>query len=261
MLHIKTQIHSFTIILAALLIIGLGSCASERQFKYFTQIQEDSVTSIKVVPKETAIQIGDVLQIMVADQDEMVVRKINGVSASSGAAAAPTPGYMVNDSGKINFPLIGAIKVTGMFKNALEDTIRVRLITMKFLLDPIVTVRISSFKVTVLGEVMRPGVIPVPNEKITLVDAISQSGDITIYGRRDNILIIRIKDGKRIYKRIDLTKNEVFDSEYYYLENQDIIYVEPTKKKAASLDRSSQVYSMVLSTLSILVLLYTQIAN
>lgn len=258
MQHIKIQIqYLFVFLLAGFM---LSSCGGHKEFVYFNEIQKDSVTAIKVNPKEARIVKGDVLQITVSETDELVLRQINGAAATASAASAG-PTYMVNDSGQIKFPLVGVIKTSGMTKDQLSDTIRMRLINMKFLLNPVVNVRLISFKVTVLGEVMRPGVIPVPNERITLIDAISQAGDITVYGRRDNVLIIREKDGKRIYKRIDLTKNNLFNSEYYYLENKDIIYVEPTKKKAAALDRSPQFYSMFLSTLSIALLLYTQLTK
>lgn len=258
MLHIKTRIHQlFMALLGALL---LSSCGSHKEFVYFTDIQKDSVTAIKVNPKEALIANGDILQITVSETDELVLRQINGVTSPTAAASAG-PTYMVSDSGLIKFPLVGVIKSAGMSKDQLADTIRMRLINLKFLLNPVVNVRLISFKVTVLGEVMRPGVIPVPNEKITIIDAISQAGDITVYGRRDNVLIIREIDGKRLYKRIDLTKNDLFNSEYYYLDNKDIIYVEPTKKKAAALDRSPQFYSMFLSTLSIALLLYTQLTK
>jgi polysaccharide export outer membrane protein len=130
---------------------------------------------------------------------------------------------------------------------------------MKLLLDPIVIVRLTNFKVTVMGEVMKPGIITVPNERITITEAISQSGDISSFGRRDNVLVIREKNGKRIYKRINLTKNTVFDSEFYYLENQDIVYVEPNKNKAAALSRGAQNYSMVISTISVFIIIYTQL--
>ena len=258
MLNIKTQIHYVLL----LLLVGsfIGSCGNRKEFVYFNEIKKDSTTLIKVKPKEAPIAKGDMLLITVAETDELVLRQINGVApVGSGASAGPT--YLVNDSGMIKFPLVGPVKAIGLYKDQLADTIRHKLIQLKYLLNPVVNVRLISYKVTVLGEVMRPGVIPVPNERITIIDAITQAGDLTIFGNRTNVLIIREKDGKRIYKRIDLTKNDIFNSDYYYLENKDIVYVEPTKKKAASLDRSSQFFSLFISTLSIAVLIYTQLAN
>lgn len=261
MLHIKTQIHALKLLVFLAIAGAFSACNSVKEFRYFSDIQKDSTTLIKVKPKEPRIQSGDILQIVVSDPDEMVIRQINGTTIAAGASSATSPssGYLVNDSGQITFPLIGLIKVGGLFKDQLADSIKHRLVAMKLLLDPIVIVRLTNFKVTVMGEVMRPGIITVPNERITITEAISQSGDITSYGRRDNVLVIREKNGKRIYKRINLTKNTVFDSEFYYLENQDIVYVEPSKMKAAALSRSAQNYSMVISTVSVLLIIYTQL--
>lgn len=261
MFNLKTQIQVLRLSLFFLLVWTFTACNSVKEFRYFTDIQKDSITLIKVKPKEAIIQSGDILQISVSGPDELVVRQINGVASAAGASSqgAPSQGYLVNDSGKITFPLVGVIKVNGLLKDQLADTIKHRLVNMKLLLDPIVMVRLTNFKVTVMGEVMNPGIITVPNEHITITEAISQSGDITSFGRRDNVLVIREKNGKRIYKRIDLTKNNVFDSEFYYLENQDIIYVEPSKKKAEALSRGPQNYSMVTSTISILIIIYTQL--
>jgi polysaccharide export outer membrane protein len=262
MLHIKTQIYTLRLLVLLAIASAFSACNSVKEFRYFTDIQKDSTTLITIKPKEPLIQSGDILQIVVSDPDELVVRQINGTTIAAGASSGPTSpssGYLVNDSGQITFPLIGLIKVGGLLKDQLADSIKHRLVAMKLLLDPIVIVRLTNFKVTVMGEVMRPGIITVPNERITITEAISQSGDITTFGRRDNVLVIREKNGKRIYKRLNLSKNTVFDSEFYYLENQDIVYVEPSKKKAAALSKSAQNYSMVISTVSVLLIIYTQL--
>jgi polysaccharide export outer membrane protein len=262
MLHIKTQIHALKLLVLLALASTFSACNSVKEFRYFSDIQNDSTTLIKIKPKEPLIQSGDILQIVVSDPDELVVRQINGTTIAAGASSGPTSpssGYLVNDSGQITFPMIGLIKVGGLLKDQLADSIKHRLVAMKLLLDPIVIVRLTNFKVTVMGEVLKPGIITVPNERITITEAISQSGDITNFGRRDNVLVIREKNGKRIYKRLNLTKNTVFDSEFYYLENQDIVYVEPSKQKAVALSRGAQNYSMVISTVSVLLIIYTQL--
>lgn len=261
MFYIKTQLHNVWFFLLGLLLFS--SCGGHKEFVYFNQIKVDSCTQIKVYPPEYLIQDGDALSIVVSDNDELMVKQINsaGTTTSGTSSSAATPTYLVNDSGIIKFPFIGEMNVREFTKDRLADSIRTKLVQMKYLLDPIVIVRVINFKVTVMGEVMRPGVIAVPTERITILEAITQSGDLTIFGKRDNVLVIREKDGKRIYKRIDLTKNDVFDSDYYYLQNNDIVYVEPTKKKAGSLDKSTQYFNLALSTLSLAVLLYTQLVR
>lgn len=269
MIHNKTN-RSFAVFATIILLIVLNSCGSKRNLSYFTDIQKDSTTLALKQPIDAVIRKGDLLNIRVSSSDDIAVARINGVSgpalagaaaAGAGASASTGAGYLVNDSGYITLAMIGNIKAEGLKKEALADTIKNKLVRGKFVLDPIVSIRISNFKITVLGEVNRPGVINVPDEKITLTDAISISGDMTLYAKRENILIIRVINGKRIYKRIDFSKNDVFDSDYYYLQNQDIVYVEPTKKKAKALDNTTQIYSLILSTISIFALVYTQLVR
>ena len=264
MLHNNTQIHRWLTITSIALLFFLSACGGHKNLTYFTDIQKDSVTLGEMNPSVVLIRNGDLLSVRVSSTDEITIARINGASASPGATGATSSagaGYLVNDSGYVNLPLVGNLKATGLTKEALSDTIKHRLINEKIVLDAIVIVRISNYKITVLGEVNRPGVIAVPDERITLPEAIATAGDLTIYGNRVNVLIIRNKGGKRIYKRIDLTKNDFFNSGYYFLENQDIVYIEPIKKKAKVLDNSTQIYSLVLSTMSILALLYTQIVR
>jgi polysaccharide export outer membrane protein len=269
MIHNKT-IKSLGVFATIILMFVLNACGSKKNLSYFTEIQKDSITLELKQPIDAVIRKGDLLNIRVSSSDELTVARINGISgpalsgpsaAGAGASSATGAGYLVNDTGFITLAMIGKVKAEGLKKEALADTIKNRLIRQKFVLDAIVSIRISNFKITVLGEVNRPGVINVPDEKITLTDAISISGDMTVYAKRENILIIRIKDGKRIYKRIDFSKNEVFDSDYYYLQNQDIVYIEPNKKKAKALDNTTQVYSLILSTISIFALVYTQLVR
>ena len=127
------------------------------------------------------------------------------------------------------------------------------------MIDPIVDIRYLNFEVTVLGEVGRPTVITVPSEKISLIKALGLAGDLTIYGRRDNVLLIREENGQRITRHIDLNSSDFLSSPYYYLQPNDVIYVEPNKTKVASSSRSQQVVPIVLSSLSIIVVVITSL--
>lgn len=274
MLHKKTLKQAGYSLFFVMTTFLLSSCGGPKNLVYFTDIQIDSVVQALAVPPAIKIKPGDVLSIKVSSSDESSVARINGGSsmvpasgiaaaagASSASSSAPGASYLVNDSGIIVLPLVGKLYVNGLEKEQVADSIMKVLLEKKLVLDAFVNVKITNFKVTVLGEVNRPGVIAVPEEKITLTEALSQAGDMTIYGKRDNVLIIRTVDGQRIYKRIDLTKNDFFNSEYYYLNNQDILYIEPSKKKDKLLDNSTQTYSLILSTLSLLAIIYTQIAR
>jgi polysaccharide export outer membrane protein len=168
------------------------------------------------------------------------------------------PGYLVDANGNIELQLIGKVKVGGLTTIAAKDTIQNRL--NKYLKGTIVTVRFLNYKISVLGEVMRPSVYVIPNETITLPEAIGLAGDLTIYGKRDNILIIRDQDGKKVFGHIDLNSREVFSSPFYYLHANDVVYVEPGRGKIAQSDRTYQILPIVLSALSFIsiILVYSK---
>ncbi|MBS1932850.1 MAG: SLBB domain-containing protein, partial [Bacteroidetes bacterium] len=130
-----------------------------------------------------------------------------------------------------------------------------QLLDRKLLIDPIVSIRYLNFKVSVLGEVARPGVINIPNEKVTILEALGLAGDLTIYGKRDNVLLIREKEnGDKIIKRINLGSEEILSSPYYYLKSNDVIYVEPNKNKIASVSRTVVLLPVILSGISLLII-------
>ena len=174
-------------------------------------------------------------------------------------ANAPTAvsGYLVDESGFVTLPLVGKVAVFNLTTKDATDLITSKL--DKFLQQPTVNVRILNYKVSVMGEVARPSVYIVPNEKITLPEAISLAGDLTIYGKRNNILVIRENNGTREFARIDITKREFFNSPYYYLHANDVVYVEPTKGKITSSDRTVQLAPIVLSGLSLLTLIIVNV--
>lgn len=141
--------------------------------------------------------------------------------------------YIVDANGEILFPILGRVKVAGMSKPQVEAAIHDRIYPKYVKEDPMVTLRFLSYKVAVLGEVARPGAVTTTGERITLFDALAQVGDLTIYGRRDNVLLIREDEkGKRETFRIDLTDGRLIDSPYYFLQQNDVVYVQPNKQKA-----------------------------
>ncbi|HEX8313718.1 MAG TPA: SLBB domain-containing protein, partial [Flavisolibacter sp.] len=148
------------------------------------------------------------------------------------------------------FPILGTIKAAGLTENALRSQIIKGILDKKLLVDPIVAIRHLNFRVTVLGEVGNPTVINVPSEKITLLEALGLAGDVTIYGRKENVLVIREEGGQKLIKRINLNTSEIFNSPYYYLRSNDIVYVEPNKAKVAGSSRSYQLLPIILSGLS-----------
>ncbi len=248
------------------------SCVSPRSIVYF-QGDTLSVYNQPVVQSYIpTIQANDLLSIVVGSlnteaneifntANSFTTTSINYSTTSSGARLQPL-GYLVNPDGTIEMPLIGKMKVGGMRTIDAADSIRVKL--QLFLKEPSVIVRNLNFKVSVLGEVARPAVYVIPDEKITIPEVLSLAGDLTIYGRRDNVMIIREENGSRSYVRLNLTDRKIFDSPYYYLHKNDVIYIEPIKTRINATDRNAQLVPIITSivaaigTLGILILNFTK---
>ena len=168
---------------------------------------------------------------------------------------APAIGYLVDDEGAISLPMCGKIVVSGLNTKQASELIVLKL--EKYLINPTVNVRMLNYSVSVMGEVGRPSVYTIPNERITLPELISLAGDLTVYAKRDNVLIIREINGKRQFARVDLTKRDIFNSPYYYLQPNDVVYVEPVKGKATGISRTMQLAPIVMSGISLMVVLLT----
>lgn len=217
------------------------SCTTHKELVNFNEGAEFSATP-EVMDSVPAliIQPADALAIQV----EVVVpeRIVPTFSASAGDESALANSYVVNPDGYITFPTLGEIKVAGL---TLQEVKKVMTAELKSTLqDPVVNVRLLNFRFTVLGEVARPLTFTVSEEKMTIIEALGMAGDLTNYGNRSNILIIREQDGKREYGRVNLRSRQLFDSPYYYLRQNDKIYVEPTKAKVAIIsDQTTKILS------------------
>ncbi|RZL69190.1 MAG: polysaccharide export protein [Pedobacter sp.] len=233
----------------------ISSCSSTRNTVYFNN-QQDEVLKASNLSSKNVIQPNDILSIAVTSLNPAATEIFNKpnnsyVSTSSVTGAnLQSPGYLVSNEGNIQFPVLGTMKITGLTTNELREKITTELLNKKLLVDPIVIIRQLNFKVSVLGEVGRPSVVNVPSEKISLLEALGLAGDITIYGKKDNVMIIREEDGVKKIKRVNLNTSEIFTSDYYYLKSNDIVYVEANKAKVASSTRSSTLIPILLSALS-----------
>ncbi len=243
-----------------LLQMLVSSCANTRKTEYFADQQDSIIRSTNRAP-QSVIQPNDILSISVSSLNPSATLIFNTPNYSTissttlGGNNLQTPGYLVNAEGKIQFPVVGDIKVSGLNTNELRLEITRELVDRKLLVDPVVTVRQLTFKVSVLGEVGHPTVISVPSEKISLLEALGIAGDITIYGRKDNVMIIREEAGEKKIKRIDLNSKELFSSQYYYLRSNDIVYVEANKSKVTNSSRGAQLVPIILSALSFLAII------
>jgi polysaccharide export outer membrane protein len=208
---------------------------------------------------EPVIQKNDILQITVSGmnlEDAIVFNTPSMASTgTSGASGPQAVGFLVSDQGFIQYPVLGQVKADGLTKSELTKYIRNQLEERKLLVDPVVSVRFLNYRVTILGEVAKPQVVNVSNEKITILEALGLAGDITVFGKKENVLLIRDVDGERTVKRLNLNSKEIFASPYYYLRSNDVVYVEPNKAKVATSDRARQTIPIILSSLSLIVII------
>jgi len=237
-------------IFLSLVIIGVTflnlSCSSIKNVKYFTDIPDTArytqLNKLKYV--DPLIQPDDIMSINIQVADPVATQVIAtgnvsnsavGSTSAGGTGSQTINGYLVDESGNVEIPVLGKIKLQGVTTEQAREVVRTR--ASLYFKDPTVNVRFANFRITILGEVAKPATYVVPNEKITILDALGLAGDLTIFGRRDNVLLIRqYDDGRRETVRLDLTKSAVLNSPYYYLRQNDYIYVEPTKAKIVSSD-------------------------
>jgi polysaccharide export outer membrane protein len=257
-------IRGSIIILTVISIFSATSCVNTKKAIYFDNIQDTVLQPLKA-DLESTIQAKDLLSISVSslNPEATIIFNTPNVPAVSATTATGTnatlAGYLVSQEGTIQFPVLGNITAAGLTKKQLSDDITKRLTDKKLLVDPIVNIRFLNFKVTVLGEVARPTVVTVANEKISILEALGMAGDLTIFAKRDNVLLIREEGGRKLVKRINLNSSSVLTSPYYYLKTNDIVYAEPNNTKISANSSQRQALPIVLSALSFISILLTRI--
>lgn len=235
----------------------LCSCASKKDKIYFQNIkdQQDIVNQTSITTQ--LLKPNDVLKVSVLAFDMSAVAVFNGQGLDSEGAGGASKKYLIDIDGFIEFPLLGKIKLAGKSLNEATKILTARI--AEYVKDPIVDLELDNFKITVLGEVARPGVFKIDNERVTILEALGLAGDMTIHGQRKNVLVISENDGKKSYNRIDLTSDEVFKSPVYYLSQNDVVYVEPSKTKIN--ESSVRSTGLILSTVGVLLSITTLIIN
>ena len=248
---------------------ALGSCTSYKNVPYMQDIETVNNSTQNLTLYDARIMPKDLLSITVNTTDPKaaspfnltVQTPINAALTNITTTTSPSlQQYLVNNEGEIDFPVIGRIKVGGLTKNEAENLIREQL--KPYLKEtPIVTVRMANYKIAVLGEVARPGSFTVSNEKVNVLEALAMAGDMTVYGVRTNVKLIREDaDGKRSIHELDLTKSDLVLSPYYYLKQNDILYVTPNQTKARNSDIGTTTTTWISAT-SIMVSIASLIVN
>ena len=246
------------VVFVAILMLLLQSCTSAREMAYITDAERDSAQQI-LSTYANSIHPGDQLYIYVySETPESVIsfnqethtlvaetNRLNNVDTVHRSVrhvqetatqnylnlSSAVPGYSVDEAGTIIFPILGKLPAAGLTYDSLAHTIEQHLIEQGYLKDPLVTVSPMNFRVSVMGEVRVPRELHITGARLTILEALAMCGDLTIDGQRENVTVVRSKKGIATPITIDLTKKTIFDSEVYYLQSNDIIYVEPNKQK------------------------------
>lgn len=252
------------IVFLALILLTVG-CASKKDVLYFQDIDDLNFELLNKLTTTTLVEPDDILRVRLTalDAESLIPFQFDkpGLlqqrTTFNNLEMLQLDGYLVDKDGAINFPELGRIQVAGLSVKEVEEKIYKEL--SQYVKDPTVSVRIINSKITVIGDVRNPGTFTLSEEKITLPQAIGLAGDLDIKGERHNVLVIRNNGGERISKRIDLTRSDWMNSDFYYLKQNDIVYVEPNTasvKTAGLIGSPSVVLSAVSVLLSIAVLIF-----
>ena len=217
----------------------LFSCGSKtyQKINYIQDVSADTTMAMKIT-EGILVQPKDMISVVVSSRSPELAAMFNltNVSYQAGAetqsAYTRLLGYSVNSDGFIDFPQIGLVKVSGLTRWQVAEKIKNLLRSSNLLNDAVVSVEFMNFKISVVGEVARPGTFNISGDKITVLEAISLAGDLTIYGKRDNVSVIREQNGKRVIYQLDLRSTDLFNSDAYYLAQNDVVYVEPNSVRA-----------------------------
>lgn len=250
-------VPSFRTLLGVVVFAGLfASCGTRQNLVYFSDLPD--TVAYKVAMGEVAeptVQPNDVLRITVnslnAETNQLFntgVLQVTDESGTSGTGNAGGQGYLVNADGYISFPVLGQVHVEGLTR----DQVRQKMVTLvsEYVKDPIINVRFTNFRITVVGEVRNPSTFVVPTERINIIEALGLAGDMTEFGKRDNVLLIREVGGNRTMVRLNLNERETLNSAYFYLHQNDVVYVEPSRYRDPSGDRTLRILSAVFSGLT-----------
>lgn len=241
-----------------------SSCVPRKEITYFQGIENMSHDSIS--KSSTVLKPNDLLSITVSSNNLESVRPFNLMTISRPVSGGGSDlqissnntqevPYLVDSDGFLYFPVLGAIEVQGLTPGELRESLTTQL--KDYIQDPIVNIRILNFTVSILGEVQKPGTFSVSGERIAITEALGLAGDLTIYGKRDNILVVRESNGMKTSKYLDITNPEILNSDFYYLQQHDVVYVEPNKaqRQGASFNRNTTVYISIASLLLSVVVL------
>ncbi len=232
------------------------SCNTSKQIVYFENVKDTTFYSTQT-EADYPIRGNDILSITISSANEEASRAFNPYltnttrNTTATGSNSEAGGYLVGSDGTIHLPSLGKVRASGLTQDQLKDNITNMILSKKLLIEPLVEIRFLNFEVTVLGEVAHPTVITVNSDKISMLKALGLAGDLTIYGKRENVLLVREVDGVKKTRHINLNSADFFNSPYYYLQPNDVLYIAPNKIKMNQATRNPQMIPIIISTLSL----------
>ena len=236
-LHISILYHLLYLLFSLAL---LSSCNTSKEIIYFQDVEVNSPEAV-APPQDITVQPKDQISIVVSSKDPelaalfnltRVQQRVGSTGLNNSNNNGEISGYTLDDKGAIDFPVLGNLTVAGMTRSQIAALVKQRLKEENLVNDPVVTVEFMNLSFSVLGEVKTPGKYSISKDYITLLEAISMAGDLTIYGKRDAIFVIREEKGERVTHWVDLRSCDLFKSPVYYLKQNDVVYVQPNKVRA-----------------------------
>ncbi len=250
-------------------ILFLASCASPEDFYYLRDAGNEKIAdqAIDSTASNPTISIGDQLSIVLTSPSVELNALINaanfggaqGGGMMQGGMVSPVMGYLVDANGEIEFPKIGKMKVAGKPMSVVANQLEV--VLTDYVKDPAVTVRRLNFRVTVIGEVAHPGIVQIPYDRMNILQALAQAGDLTIFAQRENILLVRETPQGKETVRLSLYDKSLLSSQYYWLQSGDLLYVQPNKTKVNTNTTFFQVWPTIISSASIFLVIFNQIVK
>ena len=249
------RIRNFVFVSMAAVVFVLSGCASSKEIIYFQNIDDAVLESLNTA-YEAVIKKDDRLTIIVSGPDKLVCAPynltLNELSTTGGGGGTDperaTLSYLVDSNGDIDFPILGKIHVEGMTRNDLVNYLTAEI--GKDVKEPIVYVSFRNYKITVLGEVRSPGTYTIDSEKITILQALGRAGDLNLTAQRNDILLLREVDGVLTHHRIDLRDKAILESPYYFLQQNDVLYVAPSPTRVAAATTATGIWSVMLSSIT-----------
>jgi len=231
----------------------LASCVSHEQVTYFNDLQELETGNLNIPNAPSAVlKKGDLVEVQISS----ISLETNAYFQTDQSSSDEGFGgnlYQIDESGFIHLPLLGKVEIAGLSKEEARSTIETAL--LEYVQKPSVNLRIADFKITVLGEVNTPGVYKIPTGEASVLEALGYAGDLTVFGVRENVLLIRDNGVEKSFHRLNLNDSSVLESEHFYLQNNDVIYVQPTKGLTSKDDNIYRILPLVISSLTFIVVI------